>query len=84
MEFKKFYKTQDELGETLKNIIDLYYENDLSEEEMMNNVYEIITLNNEKYYSRADNTKIASRVRMKLGKNRLELISKILEIKGES
>lgn len=83
MEVKKFYTNQNDLAETLKEIIDGYIVEEISNQKMVDTVYELIKLNEDKYFSNMDQREIAPRVRGKLGLKRLNIISKVFEMKGE-
>ena len=83
MEVKKFYTNQNDLAETLKEIIDGYIAEEISNQKMVDTVYELIKLNEDKYFSNIDRREIAPRVRGKLGVKRLSIISKVFEMKGE-
>lgn len=83
MEVKKFYTNQNDLAETLKEIIDRYIAEEISNQKMVDTVYELIKLNEDKYFSNITEREIAPRVRGKLGVKRLNIISKVFEMKGE-
>lgn len=83
MEVNKFYTNQNDLAETLKEIIDRYIAKEISNQKMVDTVYELIKLNEDKYFSNMGEREIAPRVKGKLGVKRLSIISKVFEMKGE-
>lgn len=84
MDVKKFYTTQDDLGNSLKLIIDSYLENEISNDNLIDIINEIINLNKDIYWSNFVNNEIAARVRGKLGIKRIDIISKVLNLKEDS
>ncbi|ETT45415.1 glycosyl transferase [Paenibacillus odorifer] len=79
MEIKLFYKTQRELATVLNNIVDAYWDDSLSEDELLKNVLEIYTNNPKKIFKQNDFTTI---LKQQCGKRRLEVIKGILHMKG--
>ncbi|GIP52944.1 TIGR04540 family protein [Paenibacillus vini] len=77
MEIKRFYKTQRELASTLNNIVDAYWENTLSEEELLANISEVYCNNMKKILKQNDFTTI---LKQQCGKRRLEVIERVLHI----
>ncbi|XOS91183.1 TIGR04540 family protein [Brevibacillus laterosporus] len=79
MEIKLFYKTQRDLANVLNSIVDAYWENTMSEEELMKNVSDIYTNNSKKILKQNDFTTI---LKQQCGKRRLEVIERILHMNG--
>ncbi|WP_010494813.1 TIGR04540 family protein [Paenibacillus elgii] len=77
MEIKRFYKTQRELASTLNNIVDAYWENMISEEELIANISEVYCNNTKKILKQNDFTTI---LKQQCGKRRLEVIERVLHI----
>ncbi len=80
MEIKLFYKTQRELAAVLNSIVDAYWENDLSEEDLIKNVLEVYTNNTKKILKHNEFTTI---LKQQCGKRRLEVIGRILHMNGQ-
>lgn len=78
MNILKFHTNQTDLANTIKYVIDSYLNNEISNEEMIENVNELINLNTDKYY-KADTKDIATRIKLILGIKRLSLIDKVLK-----
>ncbi|ERI95249.1 hypothetical protein HMPREF1982_00390 [Clostridiales bacterium oral taxon 876 str. F0540] len=78
MNIKLFYKTQREIANVLNKIIDQYWENSLSEEELINYINLIYSNNSDKIRKEEKYTSILQQV---CGKRRLMVIDRILEIK---
>lgn len=76
-----FFKNQKELAQALIEIIDSYWEKSLKEEEMMNKIEELVQKNREKIFTQGD---YASVIKQRLGKKRLALLIKVMELKGEN
>lgn len=76
MEIKRFYKTQRELASTLNNIVDAYWENTMSEEDLIANISEVFCNNTKKIVKQNDFTTI---LKQQCGKRRLEVIERILQ-----
>ncbi|MCG5252480.1 MULTISPECIES: TIGR04540 family protein [Brevibacillus] len=79
LEIKLFYKTQRELASALNSIVDAYWENTLSEEDLMKKVSDIYTNNSKKILKQNDFTTI---LKQQCGKRRLEVIERILHMNG--
>lgn len=78
MNIKLFYKTQREIADVLNKVIDQYWENNLSEEELINYINSIYSNNPEKIKKKNKYTSILQQV---CGKRRLLVIDRILEMK---
>jgi uncharacterized protein (TIGR04540 family) len=79
VEIKLFYKTQRELASALNIIVDAYWENTISEEELFKNVSNICMNNGNKIIKKNDFTTI---LKQTCGKRRLEVIMRILQMNG--
>ncbi|MFF3925388.1 TIGR04540 family protein [Paenibacillus lactis] len=79
LEIKLFYKTQRELASALNGIVDAYWENGLSEEDLIKNVLEIYANNTKKILKQNEFTTI---LKQQCGKRRLEVIERILHMNG--
>jgi uncharacterized protein (TIGR04540 family) len=79
VDIKLFYKTQRELATALNNIVDAYWEDSLSEDELLRNVLEIYTNNPKKIFK---NNGFTSILKQQCGKRRLEVIKGILHMNG--
>ena len=75
-----FYKNQRELAENLNNLIDMYWENKLDENILVENIINILNNNRDKILKDNHFTKI---LQQQCGKKRLDLIDKILKSKAE-
>ena len=75
MEVKKYYITQEELGNALKDIVDEYLKDKLIEVELEKIILKIINLNESTYYSKG---KVAEKIKRLLGKRRLMIIERII------
>lgn len=80
MNFKTFYKNQRELAETLNSIVDLYWKNELSEELLLQNINNIFKNNAVKFLK---NDRFTTILQQQCGKKRLDVISKIINLKAE-
>lgn len=75
-----FFKSQKELAQALIEVIDAYWAKSLMEEDMMNKIDELVQKNREKIFTNGD---YASVIKQRLGKKRLALVIKVMELKGE-
>ena len=75
MEVKKFYRTQREVAAVINEIVDDYWVDKLSDEELEENVKMIYKNNQDKIIKNNDYTTI---IRQQCGKNRLAVVSKII------
>lgn len=75
-----FYKTQREVAEVINQIIDAYWDNDINEEIMINEVGKLYTNNNSKIIKDNDFTAI---LKQQCGKRRLEVVERILHMISE-
>lgn len=80
MEVKKFYRTQREVAAVINEIVDDYWVDKLSDEELEENVKMIYKNNQDKIIKNNDYTTI---IRQQCGKNRLAVVSKIIDVNTE-
>ena len=80
MEVKKFYRTQREVAAVINEIVDDYWIDKLSDEELEENVKMIYENNQDKIIKNNDYTTI---IRQQCGKNRLAVVSKIIDFNIE-
>lgn len=80
MEVKKFYRTQREVAAVINEIVDDYWVDKLSDEELEENVKMIYKNNQDKITKNNDYTTI---IRQQCGKNRLAVVSKIIDFNIE-
>ena len=74
MEVKKFYRTQREVASVVNEIIDDYWADKLTDEELEENIMIIYKNNLDKIIKNNEYTTI---IRQQCGKNRLAVVSKI-------
>ena len=77
MEVKMFYKTQRELADVINQLIDAYWDNELSEDFMIDQVTSLHRNNPSKMMKNNDFTTI---VKQQCGKRRLEVVERILNL----
>lgn len=70
-----YYKNQLDLGYSLKDIIDSYFDNKISNLELEENIKAVVNANKDKFFK--DN-EIAPKPKQILGKTRLQLLTNIL------
>ena len=80
MEVKKFYRTQREVAAVINEIVDDYWIDKLSDEELEENVKMIYENNQDKIIKNNDYTTI---IKQQCGKNRLAVVSKIIDFNIE-
>lgn len=73
---KKFYRTQREVASVINEIVDHYWMNKISDEELEKNIKFIYENNQDKIIKNEDYTTI---IRQICGKNRLVIVSKIID-----
>ena len=76
MEVKKFYRTQREVASVVNEIIDEYWADKLTDEELEENITMIYEYNLDKIIKNNEYTTI---IKQQCGKNRLAVVSKIIE-----
>lgn len=74
-----YYKNQRDLAEAMIEIIDRYWNREIDEKELIEYLNQITKNNKEKVYLSDGYTSI---IQQRLGKKRLELLTKILKVKG--
>ena len=77
MEVKKFYRTQREVAAVINEIVDDYWVDKLSDEELEENVTMVYENNQDKIIKNNEYTTI---IKQQCGKNRLAVVSKIINI----
>ena len=80
MEVKKFYRTQREVASVINEIVDDYWVDNLTDEELEKNVTMIYQNNQDKIIKNNDYTTI---IKQQCGKNRLAIVSKIIDVNTE-
>lgn len=75
-----YFKSQRDLANALINIIDLYWSQQLSENEMIEKILEIVTKNMDMMFKGNDYTSV---VNQRLGKKRIRILNKIIGIMEE-
>lgn len=80
---RTYYKNQTELSLALRDIIDVYFEDKISEAELEEKVIKIISANKDRFFKNDDGD-IAFKPSQILGKARQELLLKILDKRGET
>lgn len=78
MNIKLFYKTQREIADVLNKTIDQYWDNSLSEDELIRYINTIYANNPEKIKKEDKYTAILQQV---CGKRRLAVVDRIIEMK---
>lgn len=78
MELKLFYRTQRDLAMDLNKLIDSYWQNNIRENELIEEIKNLYENNQDKLIKNNQFTKI---VQQQCGKRRLAVVGKILEIK---
>lgn len=76
-DIRLYYKNQSDLGHALKNLIDSYFENEISNSDLEKNIVAIINCNKFKFYKKGD-SQIALKPKQILGKTRMEVLKNIL------
>ena len=77
-----YYKNQTELSIALRDIVDSYFENKITEAELEDKVVKIISANKNRFYKN-DTNDIAYKPAQILGKARQEVLLNILDKRGE-
>jgi len=73
-----YLKNQKDLDETIKHVIDSYWNNEQSEIDMEKQIITLVDRNREKVFEEQEYKSV---IRQRLGKRRLLLMNKILGIK---
>lgn len=74
---KRFYRTQRDLAKAINEVVDAYWQEAITEEELISDVHSMYLNNSDKLMKDGGFTKI---VQQQCGKRRLLLIEKIVEI----
>lgn len=77
MNVKLFYKSQLDLAQAINKLINNYWENNIDETSLIEDLQKIIESNKEKVFKDNQYTKV---IMQRCGKRRLELLDKILNI----
>ena len=77
MEIKMFYKTQRELADVINKLLDAYWNSDIKEEFLINQISNLYINNPSKIMKNSDFTTI---IQQQCGKRRLEVVQRILNI----
>jgi uncharacterized protein (TIGR04540 family) len=78
VELKLFYRTQRDLAVDLNKLVDLYWQEEIKESELINGIKNLYENNEEKLLKNKQFTKV---VQQQCGKRRLAVVEKVLEIK---
>lgn len=78
MQFKSFCKNQREVAQTINDVIDSYWNANTSEQDMIAIIKKIYENNADKIIKEGEFTKV---LQQQCGKKRLDVISKIIEVK---
>lgn len=79
LEVKLFYKTQRQLATAINEIVDGYWDDNVSEELLKKNIESIYVNNPQKILKQAEFTTI---LKQQCGKRRLEVVERILNLTG--
>lgn len=77
MKFRHYHKNQRSLGKEINKVIDSYWNNEISEEEMENTIKRLFDKNKILFINNGDFTTI---IKQQCGKRRLKIVSKILKM----
>lgn len=80
MKIKKFYRTQREVAAVINEIVDEYWVDNLTDEELEENII-MIYKNNQRKIIKNDN--FTTILKQQCGKNRLAVVSKIIDFNTE-
>lgn len=76
MEIKRFYKTQREIAEVINRLIDSYWNDEISEDFLIEKINSLYLNNSAKIKKKNDFTTI---IKQQCGKRRLEVVTKIIK-----
>lgn len=79
MEVKKFYRTQREVASVINEIVDQYWADVLTDEQLEENIKVIFINNQDKIFK---NNKYTTILKQQCGKKRLSIVSKIINNDG--
>ncbi|HGG0417180.1 TPA: TIGR04540 family protein [Clostridium sporogenes] len=77
MKTKVFCKSQLELSKKINSLMDAYWNDQIEEKILINNIQQLVKYNDEKLFKDNQYTKV---IEQRCGKRRLELLNKILKI----
>lgn len=80
MEIKLFYKSQIEIADIINILIDRYWENDIDEPLLIDNINKLYDNNQSKILRDREFTTV---IRQKCGKRRIEVVERILKLSGK-
>ena len=80
MEIKLFYKSQVEIADIINELIDRYWENNIDEPLLIDNINKLYDNNRTKILKDEEFTTV---VRQKCGKRRIEVVARILKLSGK-
>lgn len=80
MKVKLFYRTQREVAIAVNNIINAYWEEVITEEELINNL-EALYINNEKKIVK--NNDFTTVLKQQCGKRRLEIVDRVIHMQQD-
>lgn len=72
-----FYKSQIEVSKAINELIDTYWDNQIEEDELFENIKKMLKYNETKIIKDNDFTIV---LKQKCGKRRIEVVSKIVEL----
>lgn len=75
-----FYKSQVEVADVINELIDRYWENDIDEPLLVDNINKLYDNNKSKFLKNGEFTTV---IRQKCGKRRSEVIAGILKLSGK-
>lgn len=75
-----FYKSQVDIANVINELVDQYWQNNIDEAKLIENVKKLFDHNQEKITKDIDFTTV---LKQKCGKRRLEVIEKILKLYGK-
>lgn len=81
MKVKLFQKTQRDLGATINEIIDSYWQDDIDESEMIELIQSLYAINKSKMLKNEEYTTI---IKQKCGKKRLDVVSCVLDFNNNT
>jgi len=76
-----FYKSQVEVADVINELIDRYWENNMDEPLLFDNINKLYDNNQLKIVKDGDFTTV---IRQKCGKRRLEVVAKVLKLSGKA
>jgi len=77
LELKRFCKTQRELAVSINNVVDAYWDEDITEKELLVEIHKLHAHNKTKMHKGSGFTTV---LKQQCGKRRLEVVNNILKI----